>query len=71
MWGSHESMTCGVNGMYLNFGSFNGMHPIISFFIVGWVHRISDSTSEKNYRSHIKFMKLYERLVNFVDIDEL
>jgi hypothetical protein len=29
MWGSHESMTCGVNGIYLNFGSFNGMHPII------------------------------------------
>jgi hypothetical protein len=22
-------MTCGVNGIYLNFGSFNGMHPII------------------------------------------
>jgi hypothetical protein len=29
MWGSHELMTCGVNGIYLNFGSFNGMHPII------------------------------------------
>jgi hypothetical protein len=29
MWGSHESMTCGVNGIYLNFGFFNGMHPII------------------------------------------
>jgi hypothetical protein len=29
MWGSYESMTCGVNGIYLNFGFFNGMHPII------------------------------------------
>jgi hypothetical protein len=26
---SHESMTCGVNGIYLSFGSFNGMDPII------------------------------------------
>jgi hypothetical protein len=29
MWGSHESMTCGDNGIYLNFGPFNSMHPII------------------------------------------
>jgi hypothetical protein len=27
--GSHESMTCGVDGMYLDFGFFSGMDPII------------------------------------------
>jgi hypothetical protein len=27
--GPHESMTCGVHGIYLKFGSFNGIDPII------------------------------------------
>jgi hypothetical protein len=39
MWGSHESMTCEFNGIYLNFGSFNGMHPIISsrYYYPSWL----------------------------------
>ena len=28
MWGSHESMTCGSDGIYLTFGSFNGTNLI-------------------------------------------
>jgi hypothetical protein len=28
----HESMTCGVHGIYLKFGSFNGIDPIVPFF---------------------------------------
>jgi hypothetical protein len=27
--GPHESMTCGVHGIYLKFGSFNGIYPIV------------------------------------------
>jgi hypothetical protein len=27
--GTHESMTCGVYGIYLKFGSFNGIDPNI------------------------------------------
>jgi hypothetical protein len=30
--GPHESMTCGVHGIYLKFGSFNGIDPIVLFF---------------------------------------
>jgi hypothetical protein len=31
--GPHESMTCGVHGIYLKFGSFNGIDPIVpSYF---------------------------------------
>jgi hypothetical protein len=33
MWGSHESMICVVNGIYLTFGSFNGMDPISNFIL--------------------------------------
>jgi hypothetical protein len=29
MWGSYESMTFEVNCIYLTFGSFNGIDPII------------------------------------------
>jgi hypothetical protein len=34
MWGSHESMTCGFNGIYLIFGSFNGMNPNYKYFLL-------------------------------------
>jgi hypothetical protein len=27
--GPHESITCGVYGIYLKFGSFNGIDPIV------------------------------------------
>jgi hypothetical protein len=27
--GPHESMTCGVHGIYLKFGFFNGIDPIV------------------------------------------
>jgi hypothetical protein len=27
--GPHESMTCGIHGIYLKFGSFNGIDPIV------------------------------------------
>jgi hypothetical protein len=30
--GPHELMTCGVHGIYLKFGSFNGIDPIVPFF---------------------------------------
>jgi hypothetical protein len=30
--GPHESMTCGVHGIYLKFGSFNSIDPIIPIF---------------------------------------
>jgi hypothetical protein len=30
--GPHESMTCGVHGIYLKFGSFNGIDPIVPLF---------------------------------------
>ena len=30
--GPHESMTCGVHGIYLKFGSFNGIDPIVPKF---------------------------------------
>jgi hypothetical protein len=30
--GPHESMTCGVHGIYLKFGSFNGIDPIVPYF---------------------------------------
>jgi hypothetical protein len=30
--GPHESMTCGVHGIYLKFGSFNGIDPIVPNF---------------------------------------
>jgi hypothetical protein len=32
--GPHESMTCGVHGIYLKFGSFNGIDPIVPKFNV-------------------------------------
>jgi hypothetical protein len=32
--GPHESMTCGVHGIYLKFGSFNGIDPIVPFFLL-------------------------------------
>jgi hypothetical protein len=32
--GPHESMTCGVHGIYLKFGSFHGIDPIVSSFCV-------------------------------------
>ena len=35
MWGSHESMTCGANGIYLKLQSFNGIDPIITFYYKG------------------------------------
>ena len=31
-WGSHESMTCESDGIYLTFGNFNGTNLILSFF---------------------------------------
>jgi hypothetical protein len=31
--GPHESMPCGVHGIYLKFGSFNGIDPIVPFFL--------------------------------------
>ena len=31
--GPHESMTCGVHGIYLKFGSFNGIDPIVPFIL--------------------------------------
>jgi hypothetical protein len=31
--GPHESMTCGVHGIYLKFGSFNGIDPIVPILI--------------------------------------
>jgi hypothetical protein len=30
--GPHESMTCGIHGIYLKFGSFNGIDPIVPIF---------------------------------------
>jgi hypothetical protein len=47
MWGSHESMTCGINGIHLNFGSFNGMDPIIpcSTYSIPWVHHSREEGS--------------------------
>jgi hypothetical protein len=30
--GPHELMTCGVHGIYLKFGSFNGIDPIVPCF---------------------------------------
>jgi hypothetical protein len=30
--GPHESMTCEVHGIYLKFGSFNGIDPIHPYF---------------------------------------
>jgi hypothetical protein len=32
--GPHESMTCEVHGIYLKFGSFNGIDPIVPFLYV-------------------------------------
>jgi hypothetical protein len=32
--GPHESMTCGVHGIYLKFGSFNGINPIVPYYYV-------------------------------------
>jgi hypothetical protein len=32
--GPHESMTYGVHGIYLKFGSFNGIDPIVPFSYV-------------------------------------
>jgi hypothetical protein len=32
--GSHESMTCEVHGIYLKFGSFNGIDPIVPMLYV-------------------------------------
>jgi zinc finger SWIM domain-containing protein 3 len=29
--GPHESMTCGIHGIYLKFGSFNGIDPIVPY----------------------------------------
>lgn len=29
MWGTHESMTCGANDIYLKLQSFNGIDPVI------------------------------------------
>jgi hypothetical protein len=38
----HESITCGVHGIYLKFGSFNGIDPIVPFFtMVSWAVLIS------------------------------
>jgi hypothetical protein len=33
--GPHESMTCGVHGIYLKFESFNGIDPIVPLWIGG------------------------------------
>jgi hypothetical protein len=33
--GPHESMTCGVHGIYLKFGSFNGIDPIVPKTLYG------------------------------------
>jgi hypothetical protein len=30
--GPHESMICGVHGIYLKFGSFNDIDPIVPIF---------------------------------------
>jgi hypothetical protein len=32
--GPHESITCGVHGIYLKFGSFNGIDPIVPYFFL-------------------------------------
>jgi hypothetical protein len=32
--GPHESMTCGVHGIYLKFGSFNGIDLIVPYLYV-------------------------------------
>jgi hypothetical protein len=32
--GPHESMTCGVHVIYLKFGSFNGIDPIVPFHLL-------------------------------------
>jgi hypothetical protein len=33
--GPHESMTCGVHGIYLKFGSFNGTHESMTCGVHG------------------------------------
>jgi hypothetical protein len=35
--GPAESMTCGVHGIYLKFGSFNGIDPIVPITNIGHV----------------------------------
>jgi hypothetical protein len=35
--GPHGSMTCGVHGIYLKFGSFNGIDPIVPKLNDAWL----------------------------------
>jgi hypothetical protein len=44
--GPHESMTCGVHGIYLKFGSFNGIDPIVPIFIPIWLYLENGEESE-------------------------
>jgi hypothetical protein len=39
--GPHESMTCEIHGIYLKFGSFNGIDPIVLFFFEREEHKRS------------------------------
>jgi hypothetical protein len=40
--GPHESMTCGVHGIYLKFGSFNGIDPIVPLDFVQFLSLVVD-----------------------------
>jgi hypothetical protein len=56
--GPHESMTCGVHGIYLKFGSFNGIDPIVSMFYV--------LVSMQPVRIRIEHLVIRQRVVTFV-----
>jgi hypothetical protein len=46
--GLHESMTCGVHGIYLKFGSFNGIDPIVPL-IFGVTYREMGTMAAKHF----------------------
>jgi hypothetical protein len=47
MWGPHESMTCGGNGIYLKLQPFNGIDPIIP--IICYLHGTSEGDVARSY----------------------
>jgi hypothetical protein len=55
--GPHESMTCGVHGIYLKFGSFNGIDPIVPRWKGGVVKPVSIALKQLFFVSLCRVLK--------------
>jgi hypothetical protein len=64
-------MTCGVHGIYLKFGSFNGIDPIVPIFFVQTVLNIEEFEQHSSNPQPFSTSVLKEQLEPTLPPDEV